>query len=245
MDVHPDHLVAAGASVGQAADRWDAGRDLDRGLRASCRESDRDCRSASGARVAADVGPAPAHLGARLAAACQVAVDAIAQAAHRRDERRVAGRAPRLGAKVVAVRDALGRPEQSARQVRPAAAPLVQEQQQASGVLQREPQEQMVAVSPQVAESEERQVLRQPEVQEPQEPQEQLAQSLAQQAWPLRVDARPVVAALESEPAPARRACAARPWQLLLSRLVRLRRRLPRRRPPVDGASPFRRHRQG
>ena len=242
MDVRPDQLVAAGASVGRAADRWDAGRDLDRGLRASCRESGRGCRSASGARVAADVGLAPARLGARLAAACRVAVDAIAQAAHRWAERRVAGPAPKLGAKVVAARDALARPEQPARQVRPAAAPLPPEQQQASWVLQREPQEQMVAVWPQVAESQERQVLRQPEVQEPQE---QPAQSLAQQAWPQRADALPEVAVSESEPTLARRACAARPWRPLLSRLVQLRRRLPRRRPPVNGASPFRRHRQG
>ena len=160
MDARPDHLVAAGASVGRAEDRWDAGRDRDLGPRASCRESGRGCRSASGARVAADVGLAPAHQGARLAAACRVAGDAIAQAAHQWDERRVAGRARTLGAKVVAARDALAWPEQPARLARAAAAPLAPEQQQALWVLQQEPQEQMAAVPPQVVESQEQQVSR-------------------------------------------------------------------------------------
>jgi hypothetical protein len=170
-------------------------------------------------------------------------VGAIAPAAHRRDERQVAGRAWTLGAKVAVARDALARPEQPARQVLQAAAASAPEQQ-ASWVLQQEPQELVSAVSLQVAEQQEQQVLRQPGAQEQQEEPEQ---SPAQQAWPLPADALPevVVSVSEPEAALARRPCAARPWRPLLSRLVRLRRQLPHRRRPADGASPFRRHRQG
>jgi hypothetical protein len=87
MDGHPGRRIAAGAWVGRDADRW-AG---DHGLRARFRELGRGFPWALNEEVAAGAAQLRKRRGALLAAACLVAVDAIADAVLRRDVRRAAG----------------------------------------------------------------------------------------------------------------------------------------------------------
>ena len=218
MDGHLARRIVGGASAGPDADHL-AG-DHDR--RARFQEQGRGFPWAWGEEVAGDEARLPERQGARPAAACQAAADALAEEVLRRDVLMVAGPAhgssDALDAKVVVARDA-ARQEQRALRAQPGVPPL-------GRVLPREPGQRASPREPQAQETRPERVLRAqaspPQVQEHGRPVEQLNAQGQQASRPL-ADA-PAKLGEQQEPPGARDG--AQPLSPpLLSRRARLRQR--------------------
>lgn len=221
MDGHPGRRIVGGASAGPDADHL-AG-DHDR--RARFREQGRGFPWAWDEEVAAGEAHLPERQSARLAAACQVAADALAEEVLRRDVLTVAGPARGLSgvsdAKVVVAQGA-ARQEQRVPQAQLGVPPQAR-------VLLREPGQRVSPQEPQAREPQPERVLRAqaspPQVQEHGRPVEQLNAQGQQASRPL-ADA-PAMLGEQQEPPGARDG--AQPLSpLLLSRHVRLPRRFRR-----------------